>query len=750
MALSSLPLWLVPSMTALAAILCGVLSLFGGRADAAYPRATRPTNAARGIVALAALIALVLLGVAASALVQSPATLSIGPRLARIGALDAAFSLLLTPTSAAIAAVALVAALAFAIGAPRDVAAGELAAVALVATGAVDAAMAEGFAPFVAGWAAVAIGAAVLFGRSSAARAARATAGMIASAVGIVLAAAVLFWSLGGQFLDGRRFLSDYQPRFTIATIDPGQDLRRGSGAEPASLDARPAPAKLSMLAPSGARVYLGVANEAQLTPRLPADAVAPFQGLEIVPGVQKIVIDTGGGAIVGGDGHDVALIDNVRVLSGAKLELKVVGSTTSFGDVASQVASLDAAYRTRTIGGVPVLDVAAAAILAAFIALAAAVGRGSSRGSVASSIAGLGGAALAAALAHRLGAPLAGAENLALVAATLAALVAVWSALVATRARAIGGLVGRVSGAWVALSAVSVVLPSTAAGLAFAGAALASVGLALGVERLADPLRNGADGHVRAAVRPAVIAMGVAGAVGAAAVACGALARGGALGVGIAIAAAATAILQAFSLARASAFMGIAEVVGGFASAAGGADVDLAATPASEDLAETTVPAKTKKKRKKGKSAPKAEEAAPILIAKPVDKPSFPIPGRSIALLAASSLGAVTAALWLSHGLGAPTTGVLQIGVAGGLVLACAAIAWRSGMTADDPKRRDAWLAEESILASAANPVESSVEEGVWAYVVAGIRAVEGALVWPLDQVSRSRRARVEEEASK
>lgn len=735
--ISSLPLWLVPSMTALAAIVCAVLALFGGRSDAAYPRETWATQAARIALGVLALGGLVLLVVAASALFRSAATMSIGPRLARVGALDAAFSLLLTPTSGALAGVALVAGIAFAHGSPRDTAAGEFAAVALVVTGAVDAALAEGFAAFIAGWSAIGIGAAALFGRSSAARAARAAAQVLASVAGVVLAAAVLFWSLGGQFLDGRRFLSDYEPRFTIATIDPGTELK-GQG-----LDARPAPARLSMLAPPGARVFFGVANEAQLTPRVVPDAIVPFEDFELKPGVQKIVIDAGGGAIVGGDGHDVALIDNLRVLSGARLEVKTAGSTVSFVDVASQVASLDAAYRSRTIGGVPVLDVAAVAALAALIALAGAIGRGPSRSSTAAAVAGLGGAVLAATLAHRLGAVLSGAGNLALGAATVAALVAVWSALVATRAHALGALVGRVVAGWVALAAIAVVVPSTAAGLAFAGAALASVGLAIAVERLGDPLRNGVDGQVRDAIRPALVAMGVSGAVGAAAIACGALAQGGALGVGIAAGAVATALLQSFALARAFAFMGIVELVAADVADRGAAPEGAGAEGAIP--ADGDVEAKPKKKRKKRKGATSAEESAPILVAKPVDKPSFPLPRRSIALLAAASLGAATGALWLARGLGAPTSSVLQIGVAGALLLGCAGLAWRSGLAADDPKRRDAWLAEESVLAKAANPIEASVDTGPWASVVTAIRGVERALLWPLDRLSRSRRALVE-----
>ncbi|MFO0613571.1 MAG: hypothetical protein U0414_13320 [Polyangiaceae bacterium] len=701
-------------MTALAALVCGVVAMFGERHEAAYPRATRGATLSRVALALFSAAALVLLAIAASALFKSPSTVSIGPRLARIGSFDAAATLSLTPMAGALAAVTLVGALLFAVGAPRDARPAEFALAALVATGAVEAALAEGFAPFIAGWAGVAVGGAALLARTSR-RAASTTGGALGSTFGAVIAAAVLFWSLGGQFLDGRRFLADYKARFTVATIEAGQDLRG------TSLDVLPSPGTITMLGSPGARVYLGVANESQITPRLPPDVVSPFQRFEINPGVQKVTIDAGGGTIIGGDGHDIALVDNVRVLPGSKLLVKVVGPTMSFADAADQIGALDAAFRARAIGGVPVLDLAALALVLGLIALAGSLGRAASKSASAAAIAGLGASAIAAAAALRLGAPLSGSGALGSAVACVAGLVAAWNALVAARARSVGALVGRLTSAGVALASISVIVPAAAAGVTLAGASVACVALAIGVERLTDPMRNSVDSAVSAAIRPAMIAMGLALVIGAAAIACGAVVRGGALGVVAAMTAVATAGLAVYAIARASAFMEIVELV---------------------PVEDAPPPKKSKKSKKGGASSEVA--AARVLAPKPVDKPPFPLPRQSIALAATTALGAATGALWLARGLGTQASAVLQIGLTAALVVGGAAIAWRVRAIADDPKRRSASFEGEPFLAVAANPSDAT-DGGVARSIGRVVRAFERALLFPLDRLAGVRADREE-----
>lgn len=699
---SFLPLWLLPTLMAVAALVGGVLVALAPRADAAYPRATTAAWGARIALGIAALAGIVMLASATAPLFQGKTTLTIGPRLARIGSFDATLSLHLTPTAAALAAVVLVGALVWAVAFPKDGTPTDMAVAALVSAGALETSLAEGFGALIAGAGGVALGAAIVAGRGSSASGARAAATAFAAPLGATLAAAILSWSLAGKFLDERRFLSDYKARFTVDTTAPGQEVR----SQP--LDLLPTPGQLTMLSPPGARVFIGVANESQLTPSFPPDAIAPFWGLELPPGVQKIAIDGGAGTIVGGDGHDVALVDAVRVLPGAKLLIRPVGATTSFVDLADQTAK-DSPLAGRTIAGLPVVDLAAAFLVLGLLGLAAAVGRSAPRSASGAAIAGLGALTVAAAAAHRLGPVLRDAGGVALITALAAALFAAWCALVATRARTLGALLARLSGTWIALASLGVLFPASAAGISLAGAAVASIAFALGVERLADPLKNGADPTVNAAVRPAVIAGGAAAALGATAIACGAILRGG-LAIASSVAVIAAAAAGAFALARAATFMAVVELV-----------------PAD-------VPAPIKKKKGKGKALA-ATDAVDALVAKPADKPSFPLPRRAIAIGAAAALGAATGALWLARGLGVVGSMPIQIGVAVAVVGASATLAWRARSADDDAKRRSAFFEADDLLTRAANP--SDHDRGAFASVLFKLAgAIDGALRWPLDRL--------------
>jgi hypothetical protein len=141
-------------------------------------------------------------------------------------------------------------------------------------------------------------------------------------------AVALLGWSLGGQWLDDARYLSDYRARFTIA----GGTTTRAKSAG----DAR-GEGTLTIVSHPGADLHLGVATESQLARSSPF-ARTPVVRVPIPSGLQKIAIVPGDGAIVSGEGVEAALLDAVDVRPGEELVVTAVGPTLTFHEIEAQV----------------------------------------------------------------------------------------------------------------------------------------------------------------------------------------------------------------------------------------------------------------------------------------------------------------------------------------------------------------------------------------------------------------------------
>jgi len=177
--------------------------------------------------------------------------------------------------------------------------------------------------------------------------------------VGIFAAVALLFWGLGGAWLDEGRYLSDYRPRF-VAVHGEGrlpieeeedeeerEEARERAARDPSAIARRAARrGQLTFTSFPGARVYLGVADLGQLAQSPPAFGTSPFVRKEIPAGVHAIVIVPGDGATVGGDGNEAAMVEHVAVDEGEEVVIVPLGPTISFREITDQLTLRDAGGR--------------------------------------------------------------------------------------------------------------------------------------------------------------------------------------------------------------------------------------------------------------------------------------------------------------------------------------------------------------------------------------------------------------------
>ncbi|WP_437830508.1 NADH-quinone oxidoreductase subunit L [Sorangium sp. So ce1153] len=212
----------------------------------------------------------------------------------------------------------------------------------------------------------------------------KASAGMKAFVVnrvgdwGFLCGLALLFWGLGARWLDDGRFLSDYRARFiAVAAEAHGEegapaalagDGGRGKAGERRAASRAGAKGYLTFTGHPGARVYLGIASAAQLASSPPPFAVSPFLRKEIDAGVHSVVIVPGDGAVVAGDGLEIAAIDRMRVEPGQEVVVATVGSTVTFREIHDQLVIKDAsgkaflrdALQSKTVwGGVALVTLA-------------------------------------------------------------------------------------------------------------------------------------------------------------------------------------------------------------------------------------------------------------------------------------------------------------------------------------------------------------------------------------------------------
>lgn len=323
-------LWLTPLALAVAAAL---VALFAG------------TAARARLTALAGLAVSALpLGVSAASALRGGLVLDGSPlRLVRIGSLDAVLALALDARGLALGVAALIATLVFALrraDAPRDVALALFA-----AAGAVLCALGDGVPALWIGLTLCAIPAWGLSGATPAKAAARSWTLLFAGLALWMAALGVVFWALGGQWLDDARYLSDYRPRFAVV----GQVAKPGL----TSRDPR-AVGHLNVLSHPGSRVYAGVADETQLVRSEPL-GVTPLLRAELPAGLHKITIVPGDGALIGGDGLEAALVDAVALTPEKDTSIELVGPTLTFREIERQAR--DAAFPARRLGTVRVGD---------------------------------------------------------------------------------------------------------------------------------------------------------------------------------------------------------------------------------------------------------------------------------------------------------------------------------------------------------------------------------------------------------
>jgi hypothetical protein len=345
-AVASVPLWLAPS----ALIVTAAVIAFADR------------KALRHVALGGSVAALALLAPSLPAVISGAEVVSAASRVARVGSLDLELGFSLDRFSLAASAVVLVM---HALSTWRlDLERGAAIRSCVAASGALMAVLGDGLPAWAAG-VSIAVAASVLASRlpwsAVRGRLGAAAFGVVAVSVGMFY----LAWSLGGQWLDGSRYLSDFGARFAV----PVADTAAGAPKVPALARDPGAKGSITLVSHPGARVYIGVADESQLQKSDPI-AVSPFVRQEIPAGLQKIVIVPGDAAIVGGDGLEAALVDAVAIQPNHETVISLVGATVTFREIAAQTSAPQLADRRLGGGKAAPLVVALVAFGLLFLAL--------------------------------------------------------------------------------------------------------------------------------------------------------------------------------------------------------------------------------------------------------------------------------------------------------------------------------------------------------------------------------------------
>lgn len=167
----------------------------------------------------------------------------------------------------------------------------------------------------------------------------------------------VLFWCLGGRFLDERLFFSDFGARFST--------LGKAAESAPIRGDER---GSLTITTQPGAKIYLGITNESQVSP-VPF-GVSPMVRAELPAGLHKVAIAPGDAAIVGGEGLEIALVDAVRIPSGGNTTIGLVGSSTDYDEIERQIVPGSDALADKLVGPVRARSLIAALLAAGVVVL--------------------------------------------------------------------------------------------------------------------------------------------------------------------------------------------------------------------------------------------------------------------------------------------------------------------------------------------------------------------------------------------
>ncbi len=573
--LSSIPLYLVPLLVALGALASLVTARGAGMSKTAGPNAARVVGAS--IVA-----AMAALAIAGRPLLSGQRVFSHALRLARVGSLDANLGFWLDTKSAVLAFALLVLGL-FSVLTPslRRRTPASQAGIGLAVSALLVSVLGDGFATLLTGWTAFGIVVAVLVGATSPRAGARALGTITAGALMLALGSGLVFWGLGGRYLDGRRYLSDYRAPFEASSKEPTESATKDvAGVHPPKVGDK---SYLTVLTRPGAKVYLGLANDSQLTPRTEPFAIAPFVRAELPAGLQKVTIDPGGGTILGGDSRDIALIQQVRFPPNEEVEVRAVGPSITFREIDRQLDASASTFAERQLGSFRIVDGACIAFGLAGLGLVMALGGSSARerrtGAMTDDprVVGFAGgftSILAAVIGGRLSGIFAASPSLGGVVTLLALGVALFAALRSARAFRSTTFVAESSRTVVALVLAASASSASAGAMSLAVAAafsLVAIGIVLeratnDVDEL-EPLAQieigaglGEGSRVGEGTSLAIAVLALAGSpvpfvgvfVGVGAIGAAALARGGALGVAIALLAAAAWAALAHAVYRA------------------------------------------------------------------------------------------------------------------------------------------------------------------------------------------------------
>ncbi len=139
-------------------------------------------------------------------------------------------------------------------------------------------------------------------------------------------------WTLGGGWVGGE-YLPDYGPRFVALHEGAGpkkDDAVAGSGAQ----------GLLTMLSHPGAQIRRGVdvaARGGALD--LPS---SPFVAEPVAAGRTSLLVDAGGGIVVGGTGDEISVLEHVSIPRGETTEILALGPTDSIREARLQASVVD------------------------------------------------------------------------------------------------------------------------------------------------------------------------------------------------------------------------------------------------------------------------------------------------------------------------------------------------------------------------------------------------------------------------
>ena len=165
---------------------------------------------------------------------------------------------------------------------------------------------------------------------------------------GFICALSLLFWGLGGDWGNHGHYEADVLPRFVAVDVEPlaeGEEAR-ADGAATHEVGEAAGSAYLTFTSHAGARVYLDPARRPRADGPLRAPALwcVPFVHQPIPTGAHSLVIVPGGGAVVTGDGDEVAHLKNITFTAGKDKAVSLVGPTVTFREVQDQLVLHDRA----------------------------------------------------------------------------------------------------------------------------------------------------------------------------------------------------------------------------------------------------------------------------------------------------------------------------------------------------------------------------------------------------------------------